>query len=51
MISARSRPDLAQVRSATSTTAQISVCRLDIDIKKNLPNVLLHERLPNEEVR
>ena len=38
-----------EVRSAVSGTGDISHCILDIDIHKNQPRVLLHEKLPNAE--
>eukprot|EP00965_Chrysotila_dentata_P199567 6179461-Pleurochrysis_carterae.AAC.4 len=36
-----------QVRSSTSASGLLTVCVLDIDIQKNEPRVVLHERVPN----
>ncbi len=38
-----------EVHSATSTRGDVSFCRLDIDIYKNVPHVLLHEQRPNDQ--
>jgi DNA topoisomerase VI B subunit len=38
-----------EVRSATSTTQPVTYCKLDIDIYKNQPRVLAHDKLPNTE--
>eukprot|EP01137_Pigoraptor_chileana_P015407 Opistho-2@71290 len=36
-----------EVRSATSETSQISRCVLDIDIYKNQPHIIAHDKEPN----
>jgi DNA topoisomerase VI B subunit len=38
-----------EVTSATSTAQPMSFCRLDIDIHKNQPRVLVHERRANPD--
>jgi len=37
------------VRSATSSTKPVSVCKLDIDIYRNQPKILQHEQVENED--
>ena len=38
-----------EIRSAQADSPFITVCQLDIDIYKNQPHVLRHEKIPNED--